>query len=180
MEIDMSILFRQLLILSGLILSFPASSWGQAIDENYYYRLSTQFRGTDMSLDVFNGGAKNNMTRLERFQDVSGQYWKFTRTQDGSYRLTTMFRGPGMCLDIYNGGRNNNQPHLTRCANVSGQFWNISAEGNWVRLTTKFRGPGMCLDIFNGGGNNNQPHLTSCSNVSGQLWLLSRTDKRTN
>jgi Ricin-type beta-trefoil lectin domain len=165
-------------VLSGLLLSLPISSWAQTPDPNFYYRLSSQFRGSEMSLDVFNDGPKNNLTGLERLQDVSGQYWKFLPTGDGSYRLITMLRGTSMCLDIFNGGPNDNQPHLAPCANVSGQFWNIRKEGSWVRFTTKFRGEGMCLDIFNGGPNDNQPHLAPCANVSGQNWLLSQTDKR--
>jgi hypothetical protein len=147
----------------------------QTPDPNFYYRLSTQFGGADMSLDVFDGGAKNNMTHLERFQDVSGQYWKFLPTGDGSYRLTALLRGSGVCLDIFDGGPDNNQPHLAPCANVPGQFWNIRAEDGWVRLTTKLRGGGMCLDI---NPDNNQPYLAPCANFSGQFWLLSQTDQR--
>ena len=99
-----------------------------------------------MKLDVFNGGPKNNLTRLEPDQDVSGQFWRFVANGDGTFRLMTLFRGPGMCLDIFNGGANNNQPHLVRCANFTGQFWNImvTERGNLIRLTTKFPGPGMC------------------------------------
>jgi hypothetical protein len=149
----------------------------QTLNPNFYYRLSTEFRGADMSLDVFNGGPKNNMTHLEKSQDVAGQYWKFLPSANDSYRLTTMFRGPAMCLDIFNGD-NDNQLYLARCANVSGQFWSVRAEGAWVRLTSKFRGENMCLDIFNGGPNDNQPHLTHCADVSGQMWLLSQTNRR--
>jgi hypothetical protein len=118
------------------------------------------------------------MTHLEKFQDVSGQYWKFLPAGGGSYQLTTMFRGSGMCLDIFNGGPEDNQPHLAPCSSVAGQFWDIRAEDGWVRLTTKFRGGDMCLDIFNGGPVNNQPHLAPCANFSGQFWLLSQTDKK--
>jgi hypothetical protein len=156
----------------------PASA--QSIDPSFYYKLSTQFRGLGMKLDVFNGGPKNNLTRLEPDQDVSGQFWSFGSNGDGTFRLSTLFRGPGMCLDVFNAGPNNNQPHLVKCANFTGQFWNILATegGDQIRLTTKFRGPGMCLDIFNGGANDNQPHLVRCSNFTGQLWTLTKTDKR--
>jgi hypothetical protein len=75
-----------------------------------------------MKLDVFNGGPKNNLTRLEPDQDVSGQFWRFVGNGDGTFRLSTLFRGPRMCLDIFNGGRNNNQPHLVRCGNFTGQL----------------------------------------------------------
>jgi hypothetical protein len=165
------------MVLGACLVSAPASA--QLIDQSYYYKLSTEFRGGEMKLDVFNGGPKNNVTRLEPDQDVSGQLWRFIGNPDGTFRLSSMFR-PGLCLDIFNGGRNNNQPHLIKCANFTGQFWSImlAGDGNLVRLTTKFRGPGMCLDIFNGGTNNNQPRLAKCDNLSGQLWTLTRTDKR--
>jgi hypothetical protein len=155
----------------------PASA--QSADESYYYyKLSTQFRGAGMKLDVFNGGPKNNLTRLEPDQDVSGQFWRIIGNGDGTFRLSTMFRGVNMCLDIFNGGPNNNQPHLVKCGNYTGQLWNIlmTAEGDAVRLTTVFRGPSMCLDIFNGGPNNNQPYLAECGNLTGQRWILTRTD----
>lgn len=150
-------------------------------DTGYYYRLTTQFRGDGMCLDVFNGGPMNNMTHLVQCANYSGQFWRFTGPDaNGSYRLSTEFRGPGMCLDIFNGGQYNNQPNLAACANLSGQLWNLRAEGDWYRLTTQFRGPDMCLDIFNGGPQNNQPVLAKCANYSGQLWKLTRTDKKVN
>jgi hypothetical protein len=62
---------------AGLVawLSIPASA--QSVDPSFYYKPSTQFRGNGMKLDVFNGGPKNNLTRLEPDQDVSGQFWRF-------------------------------------------------------------------------------------------------------
>jgi len=167
-------------VIALLLALLPARTSAQSIDENFYYKLSTQFRGNGMKLDVFNGGPKNNLTRLDADQDVSGQFWRFMGNADGTFRLSTLFRGDGTCLDIFNGGPNNNQPHLTKCGNFSGQLWVIilTKDGDAVRLTTLFRGPGMCLDIFNGGPNNDQPHLTKCSNFSGQLWVLTKTDKR--
>jgi ricin-type beta-trefoil lectin protein len=152
----------------------------QSIDQSFYYKLSTQFRGDGMKLDVINGGPKNNLTRLEPDQDVTGQFWRFVGDSDGTFRLSTLFRGPGMCLDIFNGGPKNNQPELRSCGNFTGQFWSIlvTGDGDRVRLTTKFRGPGMCLDIFNGGPDDNQPELRGCSNFTGQLWTLTKTDKR--
>ena len=56
--------------------------YAQSIDENFYYKLSTQFRGDGMKLDVFNGGPKNNRTRLEPDQDASGQFWKLVGNGD--------------------------------------------------------------------------------------------------
>lgn len=96
---------------------FASPLQAQTISPDHYYRLSTQFRGSNMLLDVFNGGPKNNMMHLERRQNVSGQLWQFHPTGDGYYRLTTQFRGNAMCLDVINGGAQNNQVHLTECAN---------------------------------------------------------------
>jgi hypothetical protein len=164
--------------IAALLALVPGPSLAQSIDEGFYYKLSTQFRGDGMKLDVFNGGPKNNRTRLEPDQDVSGQFWRLVGNGDGTYRLSTLFRGQNLCLDIFNGGPNNNEPHLTRCGNYTGQFWTLKEDGDAIRLTTTFRGPRVCLDIFNGGPNNNQPHLATCGNYTGQLWTFTRTDKR--
>ncbi len=149
----------------------------QALDTENYYRLSTEFRGTAMNLDIFNGGPKNNMTHLAPEGDFSGQYWRLTDAGNGFYRLTTMFRGKNLCLDVVNGGPRNNQTQLTDCGNYSGQFWNIRSDRGFFRMTTQFRGRGECLDIFNGGPDNNQAHLAPCGNYSGQFWRLSATNK---
>jgi hypothetical protein len=129
-----------------------------------------------MKLDVFNGGPKNNMTRLEPDQNVTGQFWRITAIDGGWYQLSTQFRGSNMCLDIFNGGSRDNEPHLTGCGNFSGQHWQITGGNHMFQLTTEFRGPDMCLDIFNGGDKNNQPHLAPCGNFTGQAWTLTRTD----
>jgi Ricin-type beta-trefoil lectin domain len=141
-------------------------------DPDTYYRLSTKFRGSDMSLDVFNGGPKNNFVHLVRTRKNSGQFWKFVSNGDGTFKLTTQFTGPSKCLDVVNGGENDNEPHLTECGNFSGQRWIVVSDGRWVRLKTKFRGDGMCLDIFNGGPKNDQPYLKPCGSFSGQRWRL--------
>jgi Ricin-type beta-trefoil lectin domain len=167
-------------VIAGFIACVPAPALAQSIDQSFYYKLSTDFRGTQMNLDVFNGGPKNNLTRLEPDQDVSGQFWRLKGNGDGTFRLLTMFRGSEMCLDVFNGGPNNNQPHLVKCGNYTGQFWNVlvTEDGDAVRLTTVFRGPSMCLDIFNGGPSNNQPHLAQCADLTGQRWFLTRTGER--
>ena len=55
-----------------LVTWFAPPTSAQSIDQNFYYKMSTQFRGNGLKLDVFNGGARNNMTHLEPDQDVSG------------------------------------------------------------------------------------------------------------
>jgi hypothetical protein len=168
-------------LLAALVGCLSAPAWAQSIDQGFYYKLSTQFRGNGMKLDVFNGGPRNNMTRLEPDQDVSGQFWRFAGNADGTFRLSTLLRGPGMCLDVFNGGPNDNQPHLADCDDLSGQAWRIvlAGDGELVHLTTEFHGPGICLDIFNEGPTDNQPYLAECNDVvSSQFWMLTKTDKR--
>ena len=63
---------RLLLAVAVLLASPLTSASAQSVDPSFYYKLSTQFRGNGMKLDVFNGGPKNNLTRLEPDQDVSG------------------------------------------------------------------------------------------------------------
>ncbi|MBV9046347.1 MAG: RICIN domain-containing protein [Alphaproteobacteria bacterium] len=168
---------RSVLVIVAAVALSAVAAEAQEFDSNAYYRLTTQFRGPDMALDVYNGGAKNNMTHLAPAQDVSGQYWNLRPTGDDYYRLTTMFRGRKMCLDVVNGGTRNNQLQIARCANYSGQFWRITPINGGYHLTTQFRGPDMCLDIYNGGRDNNEPHLTDCADFSGQIWSLQDTDK---
>lgn len=163
-------------IVVAVLTSIPVAASAQSIPDGHYYKLSTEFRGSNMKLDVFNGGPKNNMTRLEPDQDVTGQFWRITAIDGGWYRLSTRFRGSNVCLDIFNGGSRDNEPHLTACGSFSGQHWQISGDNHMFRLTTEFRGPNMCLDIFNGGDNNNQPHLVPCGQFTGQAWTLTRTD----
>jgi hypothetical protein len=157
--------------------SMPAQA--EPVDADAYYRLTTEFRGPQMALDVHNGGPNNNTPFLAPVADVSGQYWNF-RLDDGYYRLTTIFRGANMCLDVINGGDRNNEVMLAACANHSGQYWKVKAQGGQVRLTSQFRGTGMCLDIFNGGPKNNHAHLAPCAAYSGQLWTMQPTGKTMN
>jgi hypothetical protein len=154
-----------------VLLMLATPSLAQSVYPNYYYKLSTQFRGSAMPMDVFNGGAQDNQAHLAPNQNVSGQNWRFLPAGNRSYRVTTEFRGPGMCLDI---NPSTNRPELRACGNLSGQFWQIVPAGGWVRLTTTFRGPGMCLDI---DPSSDQPELRSCGNFSGQMWRLTRTNR---
>src|SRR5258706_2033296 len=56
---------RLLLAVAALLASLLTPAAAQSVDPSVYYKLSTQFRGDGMKLDVFNGGPKNNLTRLE-------------------------------------------------------------------------------------------------------------------
>ena len=45
-----------------------------------FYRLTTDFRGAGMCLDVFNGGNLDNYTHLTDCANYSGQFWSLTPT----------------------------------------------------------------------------------------------------
>src|SRR5205085_9179768 len=112
---------RLLLAVAVLLACLLTPAAAQSVDPSFYYKLSSQFRGDGMKLDVFNGGPKNNLIRLKPDQDVSGQFWRLTRNGDGTFRLSTLFCGQDICLDIFNGGPKDNQPRLARCGNFFGQ-----------------------------------------------------------
>jgi arylsulfatase A-like enzyme len=159
----------------------PSTIPATAFDTTFYYRLWTMFRGSNMCLDIYNGGEYNNMPHLTARADVSGQYWRIeVSTRTGYYRLSTMFRGAQMDLDVFNGGPFDNMLHLVPEGDFSGQYWQITDSQNpgYYRLSTMFRGADMDLDIFNGGTFDNMPHLTKEANVSGQYWWFEKTTKK--
>src|SRR5260370_16344276 len=78
------------------LLALPISSLAQSPSANFYYKLSTQFRGAGMPMDVYNGGTKNNQARLDTDQNVRGQYWRFVQAGVCCYNSTTPFPGPGI------------------------------------------------------------------------------------
>ena len=59
-----------------LALAAPAS----AFDTSVFYKLSTDFRGPNMCLDVHNGGGLDNFTHLVPCANYSGQYWALIPT----------------------------------------------------------------------------------------------------
>src|SRR5215468_4135580 len=71
--------------IAGLVAWLLTPTSAQSVDQSFYYKLSTEFRGDGMKLDVFNGGPKNNLTRLEPDQDVSGQFWRLVGNRDGTF-----------------------------------------------------------------------------------------------
>jgi len=155
-----------------IALVLPTPLLAQAPDTNFYYKLSTEFRGTGMPMDVFNGGPQDNQVRLDSDQNVSGQFWNFVPSSvSGFYVLKSQFRGSGMCLDI---NPPTNRPELRGCGDFAGQLWQLKQDGPWIRLSTQFRGPDVCLDIDPAS---NQPELRGCGAFTGQRWQLARTNK---
>ena len=136
-------------------------------------KITTQWKGTAMPLDVDNGGELDNFVHLAPAADVSGQAWTMTPDSDGTFRLTTQFRGPDMCLDvarIKGGGGMDGFLKLTPCGNHEGQYWTSADEGGWLRLRPQFWK--LCLDVVNGGPLDGFAHMAECGDYSGQHWKM--------
>jgi len=142
---------------------------------NVYYRLTTQFQGPNLALDVINDGNNNRMV-MAAAGPFTGQYWRFTPAPEvpGTFRISCLWRGQNETMDIINGGPDNNQPILAPVGPFTGQFWTLTeipqAPG-YVSLHTLFRGPNLTLEGF-GGATGNRPVLADYGPFSGQAWLL--------
>ena len=158
---------RRSLLIAILFLSIAAIE-AHAQAPPFPVRLTTEFRGPKMCLDVVNGGPRNNQVWLDTCQNVTGQSWTFEPAGDDTYRMKTEFRGKKMCLDI---NPEDDRAEFRPCGNYSGQFWRLTpGPDDTARLTTEFRGPKMCLDVVNGGKRNNFVGLSPCGNFTGQFW----------
>ncbi len=158
---------RRTLSLTTVALSlFALAAYAQAPDGPT--RLTTEFRGPGLCLDVVNGGPRNHQAWLDTCQDVTGQSWVFQPVACGMYSIHPEFTGPNKCLDI---NPSDNRAEFRDCGNFTGQLWRLSPGANGTaRLTTQFRGPNMCLDVVNGGPRNNFVELRPCGNFTGQMW----------
>ena len=96
------------------------------IDARCFYRLTTLWRGEDLSLDIINDGKANNTPILAKTALVSGQLWKLTPEANGAYRLVTQWRGGGLSL----ANTANNRPLLVTTAAAPEQQWRVSPEVN--------------------------------------------------
>jgi hypothetical protein len=140
-----------------------------AFDTRCSYRLTTVWRGDELSLDIVNDGKANNTPILAKTGNYSGQLWRLTPDSSGAWRLTTQWRGIGLSL----ARTANNRPLLVHTAAVPEQLWRLKPEANGAyRLTTQAQGDGMSLDILNDGKANNTPILAKTGDYSGQMWKL--------
>ena len=133
-------------------------------------KITTQWKGAAMPLDVVNGGEFDNFAHLAPAADVSGQLWTMRPESGGTFRLTTEFRGKDLCLDVIDGGKLDGFVELTPCGNHSGQYWTSQEEGGWLRLRPQFRK--LCLDVVNGGPQDGFAHMAECGDYSGQHWKM--------
>lgn len=140
---------------------------------DYPLQISTNFRGPDWLLDVYNGGPKDTIAHLTQARNRTGQHWAVKAVGNDYYKFSNQFNGQTMCLDVVNGGPRNNYVHMMPCAgDWTGQYWKVEpiGSGRQYRLTTKWRGTGMCMDVVNGGPDNNDVRLAPCGNYTGQMW----------
>ena len=99
--------------------------WIMTPDEQGTFRLTTQFRGKDMCLDVIRvkgGGGPDGFLKLMPCGNHEGQYW--TSAQEGEWlKLRPQFWK--LCLDVVNGGQLDGFVRMTECNDYSGQHWKI-------------------------------------------------------
>ncbi|CAF0829023.1 unnamed protein product [Adineta steineri] len=140
------------------------------LDENSYYRLTTQWQGDNKSLDILNDGKNNNKVQLAQTGNYSGQHWKMKLIQDDYYRLTTQWQGDEKSLSIVN-----NEIILDKTSNDNAQYWKITLlKNNYYRFTCKQQGYEKSLDIINDGQNNNKVTLAKSGCYSGQYWNITQ------
>ncbi|RKH59605.1 hypothetical protein D7V93_14675 [Corallococcus llansteffanensis] len=137
-----------------------------SFDSRCYYRLTTQWRGDGLSLDIINDG-KNNTPILAKTAMVPGQLWKLLPEANGAHRLVTQWRGKGLSLAHTAG----NQPLLVDTAAAPEQLWRVTPElDGTLRLTNLAQDASLSLDILYDGKANITPILARTRHVSGQLW----------
>jgi hypothetical protein len=72
-------------------------------------RLTTQFRGPGMCLDIFNGGPNNNQPHLAKCSNLTGQLWTLTKTDKPTRLLERRAYRSGK--DSVDHGRNGHDDH---------------------------------------------------------------------
>jgi len=104
--------------IAGLLAWLLIPTSAQSVDQSVYYKLSTQFRGNGMKLDVFNGGQKNNLTRWSRSRTSrasSGDSWG-TATVRFAYRRCS---AAPTCAWTFSTGAQTTTSHISSIAPIS-------------------------------------------------------------
>ena len=58
------------------------------LDENFYYRLTTNWQGEGKSLDVVNEGEHSTQIQLADSAKVTGQCWRFKHLYSNHYKIS--------------------------------------------------------------------------------------------
>lgn len=160
------------ILVIGLLASAPALA--QSTRPPPAFNFTTQFRGKDVCLDVYDGGPKNNRARMTKCAGLPGQAWLTVRAgaaANGAYHLTNQLRGPDMCLAVIEKGPGANNLGLVKCAETPSQYWTMRTTAGTMKLASTFRG-GRCSEVINGGDDNNDVSYVACANSTGQFWSM--------
>ncbi|MFE3190425.1 serine/threonine protein kinase [Nocardia sp. NPDC059240] len=135
-------------------------------------RLSTQYKGLSMCMDVVDRTDLADAAQLEPCDGSTRQQWTVVPVGSGWVRLHNNARGDGECLDTV-GEDDQNRARLQPCGNYTGQFWRITLhpDGVYYEFTNEYRGTGLCLDVY---GDTLAVHLSQCGAYSGEFWAASR------
>ncbi|RYO85208.1 hypothetical protein DL766_007005 [Monosporascus sp. MC13-8B] len=146
-------------------------------DPNVWYRLTNNYLGRSIALDVKNDGGANSEGLLKMAPSGRnfGQFWQFIPQSPGVFKLRTKFLGPNMMLDVY--GNDKTKPHLAKDGDFSGQLWTVESwgDGTW-KLTNAYSGPSLHLDtssdahepfMGDGGHTGQHWHIIAIESISG-------------
>jgi len=138
-----------------------------------WYRLTTQYTGTRLSLAVLNDNGANSSGKLEMAdsRNLNNQKWWLQRNPKSSsttYALYTSFLGSEKQLDVYSNDKT--KPRLAPAGNSSGQIWTIApwGDGTW-QLTNQYSGKELHLGIT--AGPTFTPWLAK-GDDTGQRWVF--------
>lgn len=154
------------------ITATPPPAPTNPFDETKWYRFTTEFQGTDKSLDVINDATKDKV-QLAKTGNFNGQNWKIKSVGNGFYRLTSQFQGDDKSLDVINDATKD-KVQLAKTGDFSGQYWKITPTANgYYRLTSQFLGDDKSLDIIN-DATKSKVKLVKTGNFSGQNWKITK------
>ncbi|MGE3420336.1 MAG: ricin-type beta-trefoil lectin domain protein [Bradyrhizobium sp.] len=158
---------------AAVALAMVAGLGSAAHAQTNYQRLTTEFLGGSMSMDVADTGRADLLRRTAMMLPTSnaqGQFWLLSPSGGGNFRMTTAWTGAGQCLDVGQGG----VLYFDTCGPQIGQQWQVQrTAGGRVRIMNAFM-PGHCLDV------NNDPSayvvlLRPCGPQIGQNWDVTDT-----
>jgi hypothetical protein len=92
-----------------------------------YYRLHTEDKGNDYSLDIYNyEGSQTIDLRFRETEDLQGQYWRLDQQNDGSVKISNNHNGPETYLDI----QDDTLKPMLAARDSPNQKWSLSSIGS--------------------------------------------------
>ena len=156
----------KLLNFLSIILSISAKN----IDEDVYYRISTLWRGTNMSLDILKVEGFNTPL-LSNTENVDSQYWKIEMIEDDYYLITNKSLGEYKALNLE---KDSHKLILSNIVHSPTFLFAIKYLGkDLYRINIKFQGDKKSLGILN-DKDDNIPILHETGNFSDQMWKLEK------